>query len=950
MHAAPLPGPAGLRELGHLGALPCWFVVGQPSEIRSTARRLARHGTLGLLLGSQPKGEQLQLCVTIAPVRAVTIGALATESLPLTRLSRVAPTDSLLGTAMACAAALDIDAAGRRAFGAMRTAIVGAVDHVPAIVPRAVAHGWVLLQVTRLLFLRFVESEGWLDGRSTFLMEQFDRCLTRRGHPEPCMLAPLFFGTLNRPPTLRSVRAAAFGAVPFLNGGLFEPHPVERRRAWSLPVSAWQELFALVVESFEVTLDRGETGDRVSPELLGRVLEGMMAPAERKAAGTFYTPTELVPAILRATLCSHLAARLGRSEEQVARDLDDRDPALDQALLSLRILDPAVGSGAFLVGALALICDHAHHTAPRVRHVITRQLFGVDRNPAAVRLCELRLWLELLRAMRGRTASRVAPLPNLDTSIRAGDALCDPFAGARLPDTLARRLGAARRAVTRSHGAPRRAAISTLRRVEQRAATAALGARAHTIRTTIADLADQAHTSDLFGTRGALRHDTELRILALRKELRQVRRDRQRLRLDGAAPAFGIESAFAPVLARGGFDLVVGNPPWIRGDRLPAREQAALSLRYRWWRGGGAGWRQLPDLAVAFLERGLELLAANGTMGMLVPAKLATAGYATRCRAALVEHSTLHVVADLERDPRASFEATTYPLALVASKRRAPGAHRVCLDLDDRNCIRQEAWREVPTWSLSPAPLQHLARRLARLPMLRDSCVASLGVKTGANRAFLNPSPALHEFCRPAIRGRDVRAFSAIPSAFLLWPADACGVPWVTLPEPVEQHLTPFRALLERRADMQAGPWWQMFRVSAATAQWRVTWSDLAPSLRAAALIDAAPVPLNSCYVAALPSEQAMLACTAWLNSTAIGALVRSIAEPAANGYARFGARVVGTAPLPVGVLNDPELAALGTATWCPEVRDAIDRLVARWLELSTKESGLVRALVPHRG
>src|SRR5690606_38586352 len=102
----------------------------------------------------------------------------------------------------------------------------------------------------------------------------------------------------------------------------------------------------------------------------------------------FYTPAELVPAVLRATFCAHLAPRLGRVEERVDRELDDRDPELDAALLSLRILDPAVGSGAFLVGALSMICSGPRTGASRIRHVISRRLFGVDRNPTAVRLTE----------------------------------------------------------------------------------------------------------------------------------------------------------------------------------------------------------------------------------------------------------------------------------------------------------------------------------------------------------------------------------------------------------------------------------------------------------------------------------------------------------------------------------------------------------------------------------
>jgi hypothetical protein len=348
---------------------------------------------------------------------------------------------------------------------------------------------------------------------------------------------------------------------------------------------------------------------------------------------------------------------------------------------------------------------------------------------------------------------------------------------------------------------------------------------------------------------------------------------------------------------------------------------------------------------VAFIERSYELLRPNGTLGFLVPGKLATTGYAMRCRAALAEHATLHVVADLSRDPRARFDATIYPVALVASRRRADDAHRVALDLARKHHANQGDWREASTWSLAGEALPQLARRLSEHPRFGARLRASLGVKTGANEVFLDPPASLVGWTRPAIRGRDVRPLCASASAQLLWPADDRGTPWPRLPVPVMEHLTQHRARLERRADLVSGPWWQLFRVAAATGRWRVVWSDLAPHLRAAALTTPQDVPLNSCYVVALPDETSMWACAAWLNATAIGALARSVAESAANDYARFGARAVESVPLPSGVLHDARLAELGRSAWNREVSMAIDHRVAHWLRLTDLECDLIDAL-----
>ena len=224
-----------------------------------------------------------------------------------------------------------------------------------------------------------------------------------------------------------------------------------------------------------------------------------------------------------------------------------------------------------------------------------------------------------------------------------------------------------------------------------------------------------------------------------------------------------------------------------------------------------------------------------------------------------------------------------------------------------------------------------------------------LGVKTGANSAFLDPPDALRRWCRSAVRGRDVRAFRANASTWLLWPADARGHPWTTLPEALHQHLTQYAPLLRRRADLHGGPWWRLFRATAATAPYRVVWSDLAQCLRAAVIDDASTVPLNSCYVAAMPSAGVAESLAAWLNSTWIRALARLNAEPAAGGCARFAARTIGSVPLPQGVLGDPVLTGFAHAGRDRDVQAALDECVADVLGLDTGDRALLASLANRR-
>ncbi|MEO5799594.1 MAG: hypothetical protein ABIZ70_06735 [Gemmatimonadales bacterium] len=941
-------------EVGELAQLPVWSTASSLVSARALGRLLTRGGSLGLLLVRDPTSGDHGIGVTIAPFRLVALGSDPLATLPLRRIAEGMhqPRATALEQAIVFAEALDVDAAGRQTFALLRGLLNRATSLLPGRVPAEERHAWTLIQLTRLLFLRFVESEGWLDGNPRFLAEAIDRCLISRRDPTRHLLHPLFFGTLNRPPALRSRYAQRFGIVPFLNGGLFEPHPIERARPMRLPTEFWRDAFAALVDRVEVSLDAEACDGRVTPELLGRVFEGVMDVDERKQEGAFFTPPRLVDAVVREALACHLAHRLRRSEAAVLRALDDPDTELSRALLDVTILDPAVGSGAFLVGALTLLHGPGPRHPARVRHLVTRRLFGVDRHPDAVRLTELRLWLEVLRSMRGRAAHRVPPLPNLDAAVRAGDALLDPLSGHPLAPGSVAALAKRQRALAAASGAAKRTLLNDLQRLEARGIVEALTHREAALERTIAELLSRGRRIDLFGERTRLQRSDGRSLAALRQERAEVRRERRRMTRAQSAAPFALAAAFGPVLARrGGFDMVVGNPPWVRAERLPEPMRRALGARYKWWRSIGGGWRHLPDLSVAFLERSHELLAPSGTLAMLVPAKLATAGYARVCRDALGASATLHRVADLANDERAGFDATTYPLAIVASRRVAAPSHVVRLGLTlDAPGTPQVEWVASDAWLLASPAVQRLASRLSSdHPALGDVVAPQLGVKTGANEAFLDPPEALGPWSLLALRGRDVRAFRCRPHTRLLWPADPRGAPWPKLPPELLQHFAPHQARLRRRADLHDGTWWRLFRTGAATAAHRVAWGDLARRLEATVVADARVIPINSCYVAALPSPSAAESLAAWLNCSWIRALARLRAEPAAGGAARFGARAVGRVPLPRAVLGHPVLAALFHSAADHDITDALDDCTADLLGLDQHDRTLLAPLAAHR-
>jgi hypothetical protein len=351
------------------------------------------------------------------------------------------------------------------------------------------------------------------------------------------------------------------------------------------------------------------------------------------------------------------------------------------------------------------------------------------------------------------------------------------------------------------------------------------------------------------------------------------------------------------------------------------------------------------------VERSHELLAPAGTLALLLPVKLATAGYARACRDGLAHSATLHRVADLADDARAGFDATTYPLVIIASRGAPPPEHVARIGLTaDAPATSQQAWRDAESWVLAPARVQQLAARLAAVhPPLSDAVTPQLGVKSGANAAFLDPPESLAPWSRRALRGRDIRAFRLRAPTRLLWPADAHGEPWRNLPPQVGEYLATHRTTLSRRVDLHDALWWRLFRTRAATAPHRVAWGDLARRLEATLVPDADVIPINSCYVAALPSAMAAKALTAWLNCTWIRALARLRAEPAAGGAARFGARTVGAVPLPSAVLRLPDLAAMTDAAATRDVQADLDECSADLLDLTHDDRAALATLASHR-
>ncbi|MBY0488308.1 MAG: N-6 DNA methylase [Gemmatimonadaceae bacterium] len=651
-----------------------------------------------------------------------------------------------------------------------------------------------LLAASRLLFLAFIEAKGWLNGQRDFLMQHALRVLEANGSLHEALLRPLFFGTLNTPRSRRAPVARAFGAVPFLNGGLFTPTPLEKRfTRYRFSNDALTGLVTGVLDRYRFTAREDSASwseAAVDPEMLGRAFESLMAAEERRRSGSFYTPPHLVAQAVREALLSAIP-------ELPTALLDDQPdvrplPAalaarLRPQLEALRVLDPACGSGAFLVHVLERIdaalaaCGDVREAHVRRREVLTRSVFGVDRQPMAVWLCELRLWLSVVIECAEPDVARLAPLPNLDHHIRVGDSLAGGAFDFAPPSPA--RLTALRARYVRASGARKATLASELDREERQRALAELDRRRSAVYAEREALLLSLRGRDLFGERRRASAADRAQLALLRLSVRALALQRRALALGGALP-FRYAAMFADVAARGGFTLVVGNPPWVRPHAMPVAERVWLRQEFRTmrdatWRdgargaGAGAGFAGQADLAVAFIERAVQLLAPNGTLALLVPAKLWRTLSGGGVRRLLLRDAQLRALHDWSDAP-AQFDAATYP-SLVVATRRAP-VERLALaewaaapsegsavlttttgsaqEMTIRISITRTHTTRFSTsapalslggeagapWVLLPAPAQAAFETLRRTGVpLAQSVMGRplLGVKCGYNAAFL---------------------------------------------------------------------------------------------------------------------------------------------------------------------------------------------------------------------
>ena len=320
------------------------------------------------------------------------------------------------------------------------------------------------LILNRLMFIWFLQKKGFVNNDFNYLETKLAESKQRgkdRYYSE--FLKLLFFEGFAKKPIERSENAKKLlGEIKYLNGGLFVPHPIEEKYGNKIKIKdkAFDETFA-IFKKYEWCLQgkEGKSDNEISPDIMGYIFEKYINELQQKSLGAYYTKDEITRYLSRNTIQNCVLEKVnnrGYEFETIADMLHKLDAHLckllltdeDSILNTLTVLDPAVGSGAFLVSAMKELIDIYSPIIGKIetlgdrnlkawlkdfkeenksvlygikKNIILKNLYGVDIMKEATEVCKLRLFLSLVSS--ALTIEELEPLPNMDFNIMCGNSL-----------------------------------------------------------------------------------------------------------------------------------------------------------------------------------------------------------------------------------------------------------------------------------------------------------------------------------------------------------------------------------------------------------------------------------------------------------------------------------------------------------------------------------------------
>jgi len=614
-----------------------------------------------------------------------------------------------------------------------------------------------------------------------------------------------------------------------------------------------------ILSAYNFTIDENDPNDQevaLDPELLGKVFENLLASfnpetatTARKATGSYYTPREIVDYMVTQSLKQYYRTHLG--------EIDDIDSKLDELLLpitdeavnpfdevdskkvvqlteALRIVDPAVGSGAFPMGILNKLVSVLSRVDPdnrlwqeaqlravddvpdpllkqklvkqineqfaeknsnygRKLYLIQKCIYGVDIQQIAIEIAKLRFFIALLvdeRIDRPKPNWGIEPLPNLDFKLMQGNSLISEFMGINLDaedsdapaklmkdetDELISRYQNKKSEFQYEPDRKKKEALKNeIDKLIEQIFESKLKTQKAEYYTKLKNIERRyASVPDIEQRNEAIRKDTETLNRNYKFDLAQAERQLKEFTTGlKVKPFFAWKLYFAEVFhEKGGFDIVIANPPYISHDKLDSKQY--LQKRFKCF-------EPFADLYCYFLELAVNILNSKGSLCYITSNSYIKAKYGAPLRNILTKQTVLLELINVE--DYQVFEASIVNTAIIIVQRKHDSQEQKCLVVSASNRDGTDFTRFISQnsqyysqsdflaepWSLTSLDKLHVVRKMESAGKTLDSLKTKirLGIATGFNEAFLLDETTKAELLKkdaknaalikPVLRGRDI--------------------------------------------------------------------------------------------------------------------------------------------------------------------------------------------------
>ena len=718
-----------------------------------------------------------------------------------------------------------------------------------------------------------------------------------------------------------------------------------------------------LLEHYKFTVEENtpiEQEVALDPELLGRVFENLLAAYNpetgatvRKQTGSYYTPRAIVDYMVEEALVATLSQKCNPTDGDAklwderlhylldyAQAFDDANEWFDdvekdaivRAISELTILDPAVGSGAFPMGMLHKLTLALRRLDPdnsrweklqkeralqrakvafdtqddptrreelieidetfkryrdsdfgRKLYLIQNSIFGIDIQPVACQIAKLRFFISLAIEQEPEQNAEnfgIKPLPNLETRFIAANTLIGLKAQGTLTSNRARDLEQELRDNRERH----------------------------------------FHATTRQRKRACKRKDEELRA-ELATELKHFGMsdtDAERIArwdpYDQNATADWFDSEWMFGVMEG-FDVVIGNPPYISHDKIPKQLKTKIKNHYQ-------SYQPFADVYCYFIEKALELQNKKGLLSFITSNSYLRAEYGAPIRSLLLNKNMLLRMLNIENSQ--VFESAIVNVAIIISCKPTDPTDDFCVVVNSpfsgnsfadfvkiNGFNYSQADFNSKSWNLAEPKLVKLQRKLESSGKTLEEFQTKirLGIATGSNEAFLIDEDQKREFCeknpvnaeiiKPVLRGRDISRYSYIlPGQYILLSKN--GVNLERDYPDIHEHLDSFGDKFKNRGAQ--GQHWTNLRACSFYDDFKkekIVWIELS-DLGRFALCNEEIYLLNSAYFLLPPSGIDSKFLLGILNSSTIRFYLSLVAETSGMGTSRWINNYVKEFPIPV--------------------------------------------------